>query len=150
MKYINILFLFLGTLLFIDCNVASPTSSRRIKKELIDYQLMTQYILCKNYHEGFNSNIIYGFEKAQETDSLLYEFMRKYKVTGIYVNKAIHLPSDDIRYGNRIEYHFANVPVVGKRSKLIFDFSSEKKNLNEESCGKGCIVVEDGVYYIEY
>lgn len=148
MKYIKIISIFICVFLFTQCSVIRPTSKRKVEKELSEYKLMTEYIISENYHDNFESSIVFGFNKAKETDSLLYDFMRKKNIISIYITKAAELPHDNIKYGDHIEYSFNFIPIFGKHRQLIFDFSDDETIQNNYR--RKYIVIEEGIYYNEF
>lgn len=160
MKYIKILVLILAILFFAQCSVMKPASERKVTKELSEYKLMTEYILCKNYHLNFTKDKIYSFVNLPENDSLVYNFMRKNNIFLIYIQKGsgftkleeenFKLNNPGYRGDSLIEYHFIHIPVFGRRRELKFDFSSDKKIQSEKRKGSKQVVLEEGIYYVEY
>lgn len=148
MRYIKIIAIFICVFLFAQCSVIRPTSQRKVEKEISEYKLMTEYIICKNYHDNFESKIVLGINKAKETDSLIFDFMRRKNIVTIYITKAADLPRHNIKYGDHIEYAFKHIPIFGKQRQLIFDSSDDVAIQNKYR--RECIVIEEGIYYIEF
>ena len=67
----------------VQCSVMRPTDSKRVKKQLPEFKLITKYIISNNYHEGFSRTLIYDYGIMRKTDSLLYEMMRVKKINNI-------------------------------------------------------------------
>ena len=133
-------------------NSASFTNGN--SQELEDYKRMTKHIVDSNYHDGFKRSLVIG--RNTTSDSALINFMIKRRITGIhtigkieaseeYIAKHLPLHRDSI-----IEYHFKFVPIFGKRKELKFDFSSDPPTESYKKNGVRLVVLEKGIYYVEY
>lgn len=149
------IFIKFSCVILLSCQTINQTSNNYGKfSDLDDYKRITAYIMDKNYHEGFKRSIV--FDRANSSDSTLINFMQKKHINNIqsigrietseeYKTKYLPQYRDSI-----IEFHFGFVPIFGKRKELHFDFSSNPPKENYKKNGVKQIVIEKGIYYIEY
>ena len=117
-------------LLLVQCTVLRSVNESTITRDLVEFKLFTEYIICKNYHQGFEKIMVWDSHRARKTDSLLSKFMFDKSIYVLY-----------IKPDKTIEYLFNYVYLFGNRKFLIFDFSGTMREMN------GIVKIEEGIYY---
>jgi len=119
-----------------------------------DYKQMTKYIVDGRYHENFKNSLV--IDRSNTSDSTIINFMIKERINAIHTIGTIeaseeyiakHLPQ---RRDSIIEYHFRFIPIFGKRKELHFDLSSNPIKESYKKNGVKLIVLDTGIYFIEY
>lgn len=149
MKYIKLISSILIIFFFVQCKVIKPTSKRKIEKKLSDYKMMTEYILCKNYHNDFRGTIFIDFGNVKEIDNVLFDFMHRKNIVIICIN-SFENPNDNTKRTNKIEYRFNFIPLFGKRRELRFEIPSDYEIQSEKNGGISKFTLEKGIYYVVY
>ncbi|SHL81583.1 hypothetical protein SAMN05444266_10587 [Chitinophaga jiangningensis] len=125
-------------LIFWSCQTPNSASfTNRKFKDLIDYKKMAQYIVMHNYHYGFTKNDTYVLSNAP--DSTVSKFIREKKIIGIYFNRD-----------SLIRFSIGFKSILSKGKELSFDYSSCSPTKSEKRNGYKKIVLEKGIYYVEY
>jgi hypothetical protein len=77
-------------------------------------------------------------------------------VAGIHINGRLEVSEEYIttylpqHRDSVIRYSFYFVPIFGKRKELNFDFSSNPPKETYRNEGVKQVIIEKGIYYIEY
>jgi hypothetical protein len=127
----------------------------RIVRNIDLYTAITDYIILKNYHYGYNSDRAFGIGDIPNNDPIILSFMKRQNVTYIRtVGRAVPVYNEK---GERLDYDrsgglgdslitYSNitVPVFGKHRDLVFNFSTDNKEAFKSK------PIKPGIYYSEY
>lgn len=133
-------------LVLLSCDLIKPVVPSNDFQNLEEYKNVTEHIIRNNYHKNFHANV--QFERSDAPDNVISKFMETKQIRvirSIGVNNFLSNHNDSI-----IEYHFSFTPIFGKRKELRFDFSSNPPKDNFKKNGVKRIILEKGIYYLEY
>ena len=138
MRYTKLLFINC-LVLFCNFNASGVVRKNAIIRDIKEYKAMTEYLIANNYAKGFKAYEVYY--KANLTDTTILNFLTRYHIMTISIN---HSKDSTITYN-----HFS-IPIIGKRRKLIFDFSSFPQTESYKKNGIRWTIIEKSIYYVEY